>query len=175
MEEFLVEAWQTVQEGGAVMIALVALSIVLYRSAFGTLYFVKGFSAARIRESLDENATDVDLEIALSQSKREFSEIVSRQVAFIGMLAAAAPLLGLLGTVIGMLDTFESLSQRVQETTSQVSSGVRFALVTTQAGLIVAIPAIFVIQWIKREAKIQQEAIAREELLLAHGKGGLAE
>ncbi len=156
------------------MIALVALSLVLYRSAFGTLYFVKGFSTARIREGLDENATDIDLEIALSQSKREFSEIVSRQVAFIGMLTAAAPLLGLLGTVIGMLDTFESLSQRVQETTSQVSRGVRFALVTTQAGLIVAIPAIFVIQWIKREAKLQQEAISREERLVLHGKEGLA-
>jgi len=91
------------------------------------------------------------------------------------MLAAAAPLLGLLGTVIGMLNTFESLSQRMQETTSQVSSGVRFALVTTQAGLIVAIPAIFIIQWIRREAKIrQQELVSAEFSLMRERKGGNA-
>ena len=88
------------------------------------------------------------------------------------LLAAAAPLLGLLGTVMGMLDTFESLSQRAQETTSQVSSGVRFALVTTQAGLTVAIPAIFVIQWIRREAQKRQRELVRAEFVAIHGEGG---
>lgn len=173
-KQFYLEAWQSIQDGGVVMIALVLLSILLYRTAIGTLFFVKGFSIAEIKKGLEGDATNVELEIAYSQAKREFSEIVSRQVAYIGMLAAAAPLLGLLGTVIGMLETFESLSQRVQETTSQVSRGVRFALVTTQAGLIVAIPAIFIIQWIKREAKIRQEEISHQELAAIHGEGTFA-
>ncbi len=166
MESFLLDAWETVREGGVVMIALVALSFLLYRSAFGTLSFVKGFSASMSTEGIEKGSSFVDREIALSQKKREFSELVSRQVAYIGMLAAAAPLLGLLGTVIGMLNTFESLSQRMQETTSQVSSGVRFALVTTQAGLIVAIPAIFIIQWSRREAKIRQHELVQAEFSL---------
>lgn len=173
-KQFYLEAWQSVQDGGVVMIALVLLSLLLYRSAIGTLFFVKGFSIAEIKKGMDEDATNVEMEIAYSQAKREFSEIVSRQVAYIGMLAAAAPLLGLLGTVIGMLETFESLSQRVQETTSQVSRGVRFALVTTQAGLIVAIPAIFIIQWIKREAKMRTEELAHQELVAIHGEGTFA-
>lgn len=173
-DAFYLEVWQSIQDGGFVMISLILLSVVLYRSALGTLFFVKGFSIAEIKSGLDVNATNVELEIGYSQAKREFSEIVSRQVAYIGMLAAAAPLLGLLGTVIGMLETFESLSQRMQETTSQVSRGVRFALVTTQAGLIVAIPAIFMIQWIKREAKKRQEEIAHQELLSIHGEGAFA-
>jgi len=175
METFLLEAWETVREGGIVMLALVALSFLLYRSAFGTLAFVKGFSVPRITDNFDKGSSFMDREIAISQMKREFGELVSRQVAYIGMLAAAAPLLGLLGTVIGMLNTFESLSQRMQETTSQVSSGVRFALVTTQAGLIVAIPAIFIIQWIRREAKIrQQELVSAEFSLMRERKGGNA-
>tara|TARA_B100000963_G_scaffold353875_2_gene369342 strand:+ start:237 stop:767 length:531 start_codon:yes stop_codon:yes gene_type:complete len=167
-DAFYLEAWQSIQDGGVVMISLILLSVLLYRSALGTLFFVKGFSIPEFASGLDKNATNVEQEIAYSQAKREFSEIVSRQVAYIGMLAAAAPLLGLLGTVIGMLDTFESLSQRMQETTSQVSRGVQFALVTTQAGLIVAIPAIFMIQWIKREAKKRQEEIAHQELVSIH-------
>ena len=174
-DEFYLEAWQSIQDGGVVMIALILLSVLLYRSALGTLFFVKGFSIAEIKSGLDENATNVELEIAYSQAKREFSEIVSRQVAYIGMLAAAAPLLGLLGTVIGMLETFESLSQRMQETTSQVSRGVRFALVTTQAGLIVAIPAIFIIQWIKREAKMRQQEITQAEMEVLHRKEAISQ
>lgn len=155
------------------MIALILLSLLLYRTAFGTLFFVRGFSVSEIKEGLDEDASNVEFELAYSQAKREFSELVSRQVGYIGMLAAAAPLLGLLGTVIGMLDTFESLSQRMQETTSQVSRGVQFALVTTQAGLIVAIPALFIIQWIKREAKLRQEEITQVEMDTLRGKGGV--
>ena len=175
MEQFLLEAWDSIREGGVVMIALIVLSLILYRSAFGTLFFVKGFSAKRIREELDAGASKMELEIAFSQSRREFGELVSRQVAFIGMLAAAAaPLLGLLGTVMGMLETFESLSQRAQETATQVSGGVRFALVTTQAGLMVAIPAIFIIQWIKRVASARQQEMAHEELLATHREEAVA-
>lgn len=172
MASFFIEAWETVREGGLVMIALVALSILLYRSAFGTLAFVKRFSASQFAEKADESENSLDREITYSQTKREFGELVSRQVAYIGMLAAAAPLLGLLGTVIGMLNTFESLSQRMQETTSQVSSGVRFALVTTQAGLIVAIPAIFVIQWIRRVAQTKQQELLHLELEAMHERKG---
>ena len=164
MEQFLLEAWDSIREGGVVMIALIVLSLILYRSAFGTLFFVKGFSA----KGLDAGVSKTELEIVFSQSRREFGELVSRQVAFIGMLAAAAPLLGLLGTVMGMLETFESLSQRAQETATQVSGGVRFALVTTQAGLMVAIPAIFIIQWIKRVASARQQEMAHEELVATH-------
>ncbi len=163
--QFYQEAWQSIQDGGVVMIALILLSLLLYRTAIGTLLFVKGFSVDEISGNLDANASGVEKEIVYSQAKQEFGGIVSRQVAYIGMLAAAAPLLGLLGTVIGMLETFESLSQRVQETTSQVSRGVQFALVTTQAGLIVAIPAIFVIQWIKREAQARHQEIEHRELV----------
>lgn len=173
MAAFLLDAWETVREGGIVMMALVALSILLYRSAFGTLAFVKGFSIGGVADKLGDDADSVELEIAYSQTKREFGELVSRQVAYIGMLAAAAPLLGLLGTVIGMLDTFESLSQRMQETTSQVSSGVRFALVTTQAGLIVAIPAIFIVQWIRREAQKRQHELAHAEFSVIHKRKGV--
>ena len=114
---------------------------------------MKGFSAKRIREELDAAGSKTELEIAFSQSRREFGELVSRQVAFIGMLAAAAAF-GIAGNGDGYAgDVRKSLSE-ARETATQVSGGVRFALVTTQAGLMVAIPAIFIIQWIKRVAAL---------------------
>ena len=171
MNEFIQGAWGAIQDGGVIMIALALLSLLLYRSAFGTLLFVK-------RAKFDLGSLERDLKVdpfileeSIDQSRREFEDLVKRQIIFIAMLAAAAPLLGLLGTVEGMLETFHSLSQRVEEETARrVSSGVSLALVTTQAGLLVAIPALFVIQLIKREAKKRQQQLAHAQLLARRGE-----
>jgi biopolymer transport protein ExbB/TolQ len=58
-------------------------------------------------------------------------------------LVAAAPLLGLLGTVLGMIGTFEAVAQRSSETTQMVSIGISQALITTQTGLVAALPGTF--------------------------------
>ncbi len=139
------------------MIALAALSVLLYRAAFGTYFFIKKTNS---KSSLDLNYDAPDL------FRNEFDDIVARQITFIGVLATAAPLLGLLGTVEGMLDTFEGLSQRTgADTSRRVSSGVSLALITTQAGLLIAIPAMFMIQLIKREANKVDNELTHRALL----------
>src|SRR5690606_3715075 len=56
-------------------------------------------------------------------------------------LVAAAPLLGLLGTVMGMLTTFSGLALATAgRTVDQIAEGISVALITTQTGLIIAIP-----------------------------------
>ncbi len=60
------------------------------------------------------------------------------------ILAAAAPLLGLLGTVIGMIDTFNVLSVFGTNNPVLMADSISVALVTTQNGLIVAIPFMLV-------------------------------
>lgn len=64
-------------------------------------------------------------------------------VTALGTLVAAAPLLGLLGTVFGMVGTFTAVSQGGGDTAVMVADGIRLALVTTQAGLIAALPGTF--------------------------------
>lgn len=54
-------------------------------------------------------------------------------------LTSALPLLGLLGTIIGLLDTFSALSH---DTSVSISDAIGKALLTTQAGLLVSIPAM---------------------------------
>lgn len=56
------------------------------------------------------------------------------------MLAAIAPLLGLLGTVTGMIDTFQVITQHGTGDPRMMSGGISIALVTTMLGLSVAIP-----------------------------------
>ena len=57
-----------------------------------------------------------------------------------GMLAAIAPLLGLLGTVTGMIDTFHVITMHGTGDPRMMSGGISEALVTTMLGLSVAIP-----------------------------------
>ncbi len=72
-------------------------------------------------------------------------ELEPYQYAFyvLGALVSTAPLLGLLGTVFGMIDTFAAFSGHSSPTgqqTQQIAAGISKALVTTQAGLIAALP-----------------------------------
>lgn len=74
-----------------------------------------------------------------------------RTVTIVKVLVAAAPLLGLLGTVLGMIETFDAIAERSRETTELMASGVSQAMITTQFGLIVAIPGLFGIDVIKKK------------------------
>lgn len=67
----------------------------------------------------------------------------SHSFTVLGALVVAAPLLGLLGTVLGMIGTFDAVAQRSSETTQMVSVGISQALITTQAGLVAALPGTF--------------------------------
>ena len=81
----------------------------------------------------------------IEEKKKQFARSLRSQLSLLKTLAAAAPLLGLLGTLVGMIDTFEALSgERSGDTASVVAGGISKALLTTNAGLIVAIPAILI-------------------------------
>ena len=58
------------------------------------------------------------------------------------VLVAVAPLLGLLGTVLGMIETFQALVHGNVEMTAKLADGIHVALYTTQAGLMAALPGV---------------------------------
>lgn len=74
-------------------------------------------------------------------------------IPFIKITAAAAPLLGLLGTVSGMINTFKLITVFGTGDASTFSSGISEALITTKWGLIVAIPCLLVAAFLTRKAK----------------------
>ncbi|MEM6911181.1 MAG: MotA/TolQ/ExbB proton channel family protein [Verrucomicrobiota bacterium] len=72
---------------------------------------------------------------------------------FIKITAAAAPLLGLLGTVSGMINTFRLITLFGTGDASKFASGISEALITTKWGLIVAIPSLLLAAYLTRKAK----------------------
>ena len=81
------------------------------------------------------------------------TQLVSHEIRFMAALVAAAPLLGLLGTVIGMMDTFHAAAITSATDTSALASGIGKALVTTQAGLAAAIPGSLAIAHLRHRLK----------------------
>jgi len=76
-----------------------------------------------------------------------------RHIPTIMILAATAPLLGLLGTVSGMVETFRVIGIYGMGNAQAMASGIKEAMITTQAGLLVAIPGILAGQAMRREIR----------------------
>lgn len=92
-----------------------------------------------------------------------------RRLPLLKLIAAASPLLGLLGTVMGMIETFEVITVHGSGDATRLSGGISKALVTTELGLLVAVPALFVhgalASWVDRIAD-RLERCARDFPLL---------
>ena len=82
------------------------------------------------------------LEDAVQEALLDESPAIERFGTAITVIAAVAPLLGLLGTVTGMISTFDIITEFGTGDPKMLSSGISEALITTQLGLIVAIPSL---------------------------------
>ena len=69
-------------------------------------------------------------------------ERLSKNLALLATISSSAPYIGLLGTVIGIINAFQGLSTTAQLTLSSVAPGISEALVATAVGLLAAIPAL---------------------------------
>jgi biopolymer transport protein ExbB len=103
-------------------------------------------SAARVVTAALRNADREreHLEDIVSESILHESTHLNRFGAFITTITAVAPLLGLLGTVTGMIQTFDVITEFGNSDPKMLSGGIAVALVTTMQGLMVAIPLLVV-------------------------------
>ncbi|MDP1697727.1 MAG: MotA/TolQ/ExbB proton channel family protein [Xanthomonadaceae bacterium] len=103
----------------------------------------KGSAARVVTAALRNLDRDREhLEDIISESILHESVHLNRFGAFIMVIAAVAPLLGLLGTVTGMIQTFDIITEFGTSDPKLLSGGIATALVTTELGLIVAIPML---------------------------------
>ena len=98
-------------------------------------------------ESRSENAALLETLV-----ERE-SERLGRYINYIYVLATIAPLLGLLGTVQGMISTFDAISIFGTGNPRALANGISEALITTQSGLFVSIPGLFMAGFLRRRVQ----------------------
>ena len=182
----ILEIWLS---GGWVMIPLFLLSFLLYTQAFRLALSIMhtklpGNEEYAWREWVltPEKAKGKIKEIicytqentrSIEYVRNRFNEIritqlaiIEQQLKYVKCLVAAAPLLGLLGTVLGMLQTFFGIATSGGvETAAVVASGISEALVTTETGLTIALPALFMVMFIQRQTHQEEAKLARLESL----------
>lgn len=85
---------------------------------------------------------------------------LEKNINFLGTLSAVAPLLGLLGTVLGIIESFLVIDLGNNSNPTMMIPGISKALITTAAGMFIAIPALFAYRYFQR---LVQEYIAELE------------
>ena len=131
------------EAGGPIMYALAGICLFLWYTIGFRIYLLGAYESSR-----HEDLPPV----------KSFSTAAAAAVG-------VAPLLGLLGTVAGMIGLFDTLASGQVNTdlTSSVAAGISTALFTTQFGLVIAIPGMFINRILAR----------RIDNLVAHGENGM--
>ncbi|MEE2767498.1 MAG: MotA/TolQ/ExbB proton channel family protein [Pseudomonadota bacterium] len=157
------DVWERINQGGAVGYIILLLGgvglIVVASRMVDLLRVAKGVEQqlADLARITDDNPlgrilgvardSDVDdmesFELLIDEAVAKEIPVLEQGQSLIKLLAAVAPLLGLLGTVVGMIETFQSISLFGTGDPKLMAGGISQALVTTMLGLLVAIPLLF--------------------------------
>jgi len=122
--------------------------------ALHSLADMQGPSADMLREGVRHYEEPKELlEEILLEKIVQTQPKLERLLPMVAVTAATAPLLGLLGTVTGMINTFKLITIFGTGDAKSLSSGISEALITTEWGLIVAIPALIFHAFLSRKAK----------------------
>lgn len=175
LSEFFVErVWNIWTAGGWTMVPLCFLSVLIYCSAIRLFLYFSKRDFNRISEScwsewvLDPTQGEGEIgEIirytqdevnSIDEIQNRFAEVtaskipyIDRNIAFTNILVTTAPLIGLLGTVMGMLMTFQSIGAGGGEMAGMMAKGISAALFPPEVGLCVALPGLMMVQMLKRK------------------------
>jgi len=168
-EPTLMEKFHQGKEVGYVIVTLGAIGVLL---AFWRLFALLGTSAAVTRQTKnldkpgnnplgrvlkvyhDNPSADVEtLELKLSEAIIKETPKLHKLIPILKIIAVVAPLLGLLGTVTGMIQTFQQITLHGTGDPKLMAGGISTALVTTVLGLTVAIPMVFLHTIVASRAK----------------------
>lgn len=108
---------------------------------------VVGAALAKMGEGFESMAAALEAELELENLK------LLQKISWLNLLASVGPLLGLFGTVFGMVGVFMEMSSRPQVTPPDMAGGIYTALVTTVWGLIVAIPSLSGYFWFRNRVQ----------------------
>lgn len=120
----------------------------------------KGLRGELVGRFLNSRFGDPEIDRhVLKQQQEVLRGELRKRLAMIGVLASVAPLLGLLGTVLGMIESFEVISIFGTGNAKALAGGISMALVTTQVGLVIAVPGLLISGWLLRKSRILEDRL----------------
>lgn len=121
----------------------------------------------------NRNATREIMKESIEDTGRHVVHELERYINTLGTIAAISPLLGLLGTVIGMIKVFSAITTQGVGNPAALAGGISEALITTAAGMAVAIPTLMAYRYFRGKVtllviRMEQQALRMVEVL--HGQ-----
>jgi len=152
---------ERIKQGGLVGYVIIALGIVGLLIALERM-FVLGLASRKVTAQLNSDTVSQDnalgrvlsvheanrntdtetLELKLSEAIFKEMPALNRALLFLKIISVVAPLMGLLGTVVGMINTFQAITLYGTGDPKLMAGGISQALMTTVLGLVVAIPMV---------------------------------
>ena len=127
----------------------------------------RGITSALVRNFLSKRTGDKEIDgFIMDEVVIGIVASLDRHLKLIGVLAAIAPLLGLLGTVIGMIKTFDVISFFGTGNAKAMAGGISEALITTQTGLMVAIPGVYMSNFLSTRAEKLKKRVSSVGIFL---------
>lgn len=141
--------WQLVRDGS---LAREQLKSLREDSPLGFILAAGIASSRQGRDAIKDSIEDAG---------RHVVHEMERFLSTLGTIAALSPLLGLLGTVLGMIEVFNVIALQGSGEPAALAHGISMALITTATGLVVAIPSLFFHRWFTR--RIDELTVAMEQ------------
>ena len=106
---------------------------------------------------------------AVQDAGRHETARLNRYLGTLGTIVGISPLLGLFGTVLGMISVFQTIAEAGTGQAAQLSGGISQALITTATGLLIAIPALVGYNFFQEKAQVIITDLERESLRVLRG------
>lgn len=120
---------------------------------WGVIGLLLGLSVWAVAVAIERFGYYRRLRVADFATRIELETALTRRLAVIGTIAANAPYLGLLGTVLGIMLTFQGMGASGDVDVKSVMTGLSLALKATAVGLLVAIPCVALHNALRRRVK----------------------
>ena len=100
-----------------------------------------------------KNLARENLESKVEEKAAEVQYSLERNLTMLGTIAAISPLIGLLGTVVGMITAFTGLTESAGANPDLLAAGISQALITTAFGLLIAVPGLVLHKYFEHKIK----------------------
>ena len=135
-------------------------------SAFSFMFTATYKEAARMIQRIQRSSTDISesnsmlphlstqLQRVIEQTINEKYSFIENRLNILATISSAAPFVGLFGTVLGIINSFQSIGTTGVTSLAAVAPGISEALVATAAGLLAAIPALMGYNYFRNQARV---------------------
>ena len=163
--------WLFIDKGGDVLLLIFAVAVLLWAFIFEKFYFIKKIAPGLIEEKLAAWKAQKDRGSWWAMRVREshiadIKEQMSKRIGMIKTIVVLCPLLGLLGTVTGMMVVFDVMPVSGANA-RMMASGISMATIPTMAGMVVALSGIYLGSLIEKKVENISDSLGEKFVVTA--------